>query len=166
MRSFWLNALLLRSITACEFCPNNIWIHGTWGPTSSRSNFYVGQGRTCNNVYIESLRDESTCAELIRKYRDPCCNPHSNITETVQNKITSQSGTKYPRGKNPTCHICTNRQIPSKRYTIITSNYLRGSFSCIQLYDYGRSGNIGVSGCYPLQVYVKDICGCHPLSQT
>lgn len=144
----------------CQFCPDNLWLLGTWGPNPMRSAFYVAQGSTCNTVYIEGLRSTSACARVIEKYRDICCNPKSNATQVPQMTPVSQSGTLYPRGNNSLCNICIDGRVPTKRYTIICSTYLRKSFSCVQLYDYGKTGNIGDVICYPLQVYVRDVCGC------
>jgi hypothetical protein len=68
----------------CPFCVNNLRSQGTPGPTSSRNKWFVEQGVTCNQAYLQALTSPQRCEFIRSNYQDICCFGDNDATPTPQ----------------------------------------------------------------------------------
>lgn len=144
----------------CDFCKENLRKYATMGPHPSKDTFYVQQGVTCNDMYMDALDDFSICEEIKRKYK-VCCSGTTNATQAPQIHLKE---TLQPTGMYKSCNLCLSGEEPRNKNTYIHSNFVKGT--CGELNMKGKSGNIPEMVCYPLQKYAIEVCGCDTINVT
>lgn len=150
---------ILHSVySICDFCKENFFKYASFGPHPTKDNFYVEQGLSCNQIYLNATRSTSFCNVIKQKYKI-CC---SEVQQTPTK--TPVSTPSFFPGINKICMLCRNGKEPKYKNTFIESYFINGT--CSQLYYMGLTGNIEERLCYPLQLYSKLPCGCDDDNQT
>ena len=111
------------------------------------------------NPNNDSKPGNELCLSLQEDFRPPCCDPNINPDDVPQISTPAPSPS-MSQGDEPPCDICTDGSYPAKPYTLITAAYIPGTHTCSELYWMGRKGHILASLCYPIQIFLKDSCGC------
>jgi len=154
------NALPAESV--CDFCKENFMKYASFGPHPSKDGFFVIEGTTCNQIYLGSTKNSTLCTDIKKNYK-VCC---SEVPQTPTHAPSPQQPSSLPLGVNKICQLCSNGKEPRNKNTVIYSNYINGSKSCIQLHNMGLTRNIQDIVCYPLQLYAKIPCGCDEKNTT
>jgi hypothetical protein len=118
-----------------------------------RFQYYVAQGKTCLNVYVDIAPlnpSSSQCRSQQTAYRELCCgatNPPVRFSAP-----TGPPPYNGPEGNEPDCPICGTTEYPGLPTAFIRARYV-GDYSCAQLYNRGLHGLIPNFMCGPLQDY-------------
>jgi len=132
-------------------------------PPNQRIGWFVNENnKTCKDLDSEFIRtlppQSETCFEQQNQFRDTCCDltcKPKEIEQTWDPVIPPMMP-----GDEPLCHLCSNGQFPTKPYTITTIAGIVGHPTCEDLYWMGRTGNMPLATCYPVQKFGHTPCGC------
>lgn len=133
-------------------------------------------GLTCEKLSFE-LSDNKNyppngnpkCDLQVNEFSGKCCDSNVKV-EDVEQKIKppSPAPSLFPKGEEPVCPVCFGGERPSKWWvptaTIIIDE--NGKFTCGDLDEYGKSGNIPDRLCYAMQLARQEVCGCLPVAPT
>ena len=111
----------------------------------------------------DSKPGNNLCIDLQNEFRTPCCDPEADPVDVPQISTPAPSPT-LPPGDEPYCDLCEGGAYPTKPYTLVAAAYIPGTNTCADLYWMGRKGHIDGALCYPMQIFLKDACGCLPPS--
>jgi len=163
--SFALLLVVSANDELCCICPDCEEI------VPGRQNLGLVGERTCcgenSRMMFEFEPDSQACANLQKRYYDPCCNADFPVdipqnAEPTNDGFNQNKQDEYTPGDNAVCELCyENKIFPTKpKNLLVFLFFAEPNKFCEDLYYMGQTRNIEDRYCRVVQDESQDLCGC------